>query len=569
MKSINGLKRSTSVMKPLTRMISCSEPPPTQTVKVGSEMITFKNTECRKEISLFYYFNIYIDFSITQEFDVLVIGGGCTGTYCAYDAAKRGLKVALVEQEDFASGTSSRSTNLLHGGIRYLEQAFTKCDPKSLALVWEALKERTYLLNEAPYLAKGIPTVMPLYAYWRIPYVWFGCKLYDFIAGKRSPLPGARFIGKKEIIESFPYLNENKLKGGILYYDGQHDDARHDLMIALTALQNGAELSNYVKNSENKLCGANVTDVLTGNSFDIKSHIVVNACGVFGDTIRKMDDPKEESLIIPASGTHIVIDRKYCPEGRGTTDNPSEITMRPYTKGTDVDFILNEANRLLNVKLTKDDVKSAFTGIRPLVRNPKAKNTAELVRAHLVHVSPSNLVTIVGGKWTTTRNMAEETINKVSELLSKKTSCSTKDSLLTGANEKKQQLIPSEISTTLRDTYSFPRDIADHLAHSYGYRAYQIADLAKTENLGSRLNIDYPHIEAEVVFSCRKEYCCTAIDYIARRSRLSFLDTKVAESVVDKVVSLMEKEIPSGFDVEKQKKDAYDYINIMKAQNTI
>jgi glycerol-3-phosphate dehydrogenase len=317
----------------------------------------------------------------------VVIGGGCVGAGVAWEASTRGLKVALVERDDFAAGTSGRSTKLIHGGIRYLESAVKNLDPGMYHLVSEALAERAHLLHAAPYMARPLATLIPLYTWWEIPYMYIGAKVYDLIAGSRRAVPEAYYISRDEALYQFPLLNGEGLKGGIVYYDGMHNDTRMNLMIALTAAQNGAALANYLevttilKDEAGRASGVRVRDVQGGGSggggreITIRAKGVVNATGCFGDAIRKMDDPKAENLILGAAGVHIVLPDHFSPDnmglivpktkdGRvlfflpwegsticGTTDSPSDITMTPKATEEDISFIIEESQRFLTRKV--------------------------------------------------------------------------------------------------------------------------------------------------------------------------------------------------------------------------
>ena len=381
----------------------------------------------------------------SEVFDVVVVGGGCVGAGCAWEAATRGLKVALVERDDFSSGTSGRSTKLIHGGIRYLEAAFKNLDREMLSLVSEALSERAHLLHAAPYMAKPLATLIPIYNWWEVPYMWAGCKAYDLIAGARRAVPASYYVSAEEAHFQFPMLAAEKLVGGIVYYDGQQNDTRMNLMIALTATQTGAAIANYVgvtavaKDAGGRAAGVEVRDELTGKAFTVRARGVINATGCFGDAMRKLDDPKAEDLILGAAGVHIVLPDHFSPDnmgliipktkdGRvlfflpwegstlcGTTDDPCEISMAPRATEKDVAFILEESNRYLSTKIRREDVKAAWSGIRPLIRDPRrlseGASSAQLSRSHVVDVSASGLVSVLGGKWTTYRRMAEEAVD--------------------------------------------------------------------------------------------------------------------------------------------------------------
>lgn len=519
-----------------------------------------------------------------EEFDVLVIGAGATGAGCGLDAASRGLKTAVIDRSDFAAGTSGRSTKLIHGGIRYLESAFMKLDYAALKLVFEALHERAFMLQAAPYMNRPLPIMIPIYTWWEVPYMWVGTKMYDLVAGSKQYVPSSHYISAKEAMYQFPSLRKDGLKGALVYYDGQMNDTRMNLSVNLTAAQTGAALGNYVevlsllKNADGKVCGAHVKDTLTGKEWDIKSKSVVNATGPFTDGIRLMDDPTTEKICVPAAGVHVVLPDHFSPDrmglivpktsdGRvlfflpwengtlaGTTDSKSDITMTPSPTEEEISFIIKEANRYLASDVSEKDVRSAWSGIRPLIKDPKhaGGSTAEISREHVVDVSSSNMVTIGGGKWTTYRRMAEDAINKLvevnPELKEKAKPCSTSTMQLIGADRVGEVCSQKfdKIAVTLRETYSMDKDIAEHLTRNYGTRALQVAEITKNGYLdraagegARRIHPRYPYLESEVVFAVRQEYAQKATDVLARRTRLAFIDSTTSVQVAERVVDIM------------------------------
>uniref|UniRef100_A0A914X3R6 Glycerol-3-phosphate dehydrogenase n=1 Tax=Plectus sambesii TaxID=2011161 RepID=A0A914X3R6_9BILA len=403
-----------------------------------------------------------------QHYDVLIIGGGATGAGVALDSQTRGLSTALVELDDFSSGTSSRSTKLIHGGVRYLQAAIFNFDLEQYRMVKEALFERSNLLEIAPHLSYPLPIMLPVYKWWQIPYYWFGIKAYDFVSGKRV-LKSSFYIDKAKALERFPMLKKESLCGALIYYDGQHNDARMNLAIILTAIRKGAHCANHVKverllkNEQGQVNGAHVRDQLTGFEWDIKAKCVVNATGAFTDTIRKMADPETENICVPSVGVHVVLPGYYSPgntglldpstsDGRvifflpwermtvaGTTDSPSEVTLEPAPQDRDIEFILQEIRSYLSndISVRRGDVMSAWAGLRPLVRDITKKDTKSLARNHIIEISASNLVTIAGGKWTTYRHMAEETVDACVKTcgLTPKNGCVTPGLLLEGAHD--------------------------------------------------------------------------------------------------------------------------------------
>ncbi|KAK9746941.1 EF-hand domain pair [Popillia japonica] len=482
-----------------------------------------------------------------DSFDVLIIGGGATGVGCALDATTRGLKTALVEADDFASGTSSRSTKLIHGGVRYLQKAIMQLDIEQYRMVKEALNERSLMLEAAPHLAKPLPIMLPVYKWWQVPYFWSGIKMYDVVAGSKT-LKSSYFLSKKNALELFPMLRNEKLCGGIVYYDGQQDDARMNLAVALTAIRYGATISNHVsvvkllkekdKDGQERLVGARVKDEMTLKEWDVPAKCVINATGPFTDTIRKMDDPTIQTICCPSSGVHIVFPGYYSPQqmglldpatsdGRvifflpfqnhtiaGTTDLPCKVTFSPRPTEDEIMFILSEVKNYLNpdVEVRRGDVLSAWSGIRPLVSDPNKPDTQSLARNHIIHVSNSNLITIAGGKWTTFRHMAEETIDtaiKACNLKPQREKCQTKGLKLEGADN----WTPTMYIRLVQD-FGLEFEVAQHLANSFGDRAFAVAKMASITGkrwpiIGKKIHPEFPYIDAEIRYGV-KEYALTA-----------------------------------------------------------
>uniref|UniRef100_A0A3P8TT88 Glycerol-3-phosphate dehydrogenase, mitochondrial n=1 Tax=Amphiprion percula TaxID=161767 RepID=A0A3P8TT88_AMPPE len=541
----------------------------------------------------------------TEEFDVLVVGGGATGAGCALDAVTRNLKTALVERNDFSSGTSSRSTKLIHGGVRYLQKAIMQLDyeqvppPPHLLLfllhlllslifnlllyqymmVKEALHERANLLEIAPHLSAPLPIMLPVYKWWQLPYYWAGIKMYDLVAGIQC-LKSSYVLSKTKALELFPMLKKDKLVGAIVYYDGQHNDARMNLAIALTAARYGAVVANYTEvvhllktkdqqTGAEKVCGARCRDVITGQEFDVKAKCVINATGPFTDALRKMDNQKTQNICQPSAGVHIVIPGYYSPDnmglldpatsdGRvifflpwekmtiaGTTDTPTNVTAHPIPGEDDINFILREVRNYLSpdVEVRRGDVLAAWSGIRPLVTDPSSKDTQSICRNHIVSISDSGLVTIAGGKWTTYRSMAEETLDAAVKALGLSAeSCKTVGLMLEGA----KGWTPTLYIRLVQD-YGLENEVAQHLASTYGGKAFDVAKMAQVTGqrwpiVGKRLVSEFPYIEGEVLYAI-KEYACTAIDVIARRTRLGFLNVQAADEALPRIVQIMGKEL--------------------------
>lgn len=531
--------------------------------------------------------------SSDAEYDLLIIGGGATGTGIAVDAATRGLKVALVERDDFSSGTSSKSTKLVHGGVRYLEKAVMNLDYPQLELVIEALRERRTFLNIAPHLSNSVPILLPLQQWWQAPYMWCGTKAYDLLAGSQG-LEGSYFMTKSKAWAEFPLLRRNNMVGALIYYDGQHNDSRMNVSLALTASLYGATVLNHFevtsleKDANGKITGVKGKDVLSSldkdadgaQEFQIRAKGVINATGPFADAIEHMDDGSRKPLVSPAAGAHVILPGRICPNGKGlleastsdgrvvfvlpwqgktlagTTDNACEVEREPVALQKDVDFILTEVNKLLlpEAAVTRNDVLASWSGIRPLVRDPKAKNTESLVRSHLVTVSPSGLLTCAGGKWTTYRQMAEDAVDEAVKTFNLKPSsiplpdisgtglpgfsttgkCCTLTTPLIGAHG-----YSPELASQLMSVHSVDADVAEHLAINYGDRAWAVL----ATNATSRVVPTLPFIEAEFRHGVRSESACTAADLISRRTRMAFLDVGVALKALPRVIDIMAEEL--------------------------
>ncbi|MGI8747455.1 MAG: FAD-dependent oxidoreductase, partial [Deinococcus sp.] len=370
--------------------------------------------------------------------DVLVIGGGASGLGTAVEAATRGYRTLLVEAHDYAKGTSSRSTKLVHGGVRYLAQG-------NISLVREALRERGLLKRNAPHLVRDLGFLIAAYTWWSAPFYGVGLKMYDLLAGKLN-LRASRYVGKEEALEHAPTLKREGLKGGILYFDGQFDDSRLAITLLRTLEDHGGVAINHApvtalhKNAAGRLDGATLRDQESGQDYRVQAKVVVNATGVFVDALRQMDDPAAKPMLSPSQGVHLVVDRHFLPgdsalmvprteDGRvlfavpwhdhvviGTTDTPvPEVSLEPRALPEETEFILHTAAQYLDPAPTRADVRSVYVGLRPLVKNETtdgAGSTAALSRDHLIRISDSGLITLTGGKWTTYRRMGEDTIDR-------------------------------------------------------------------------------------------------------------------------------------------------------------
>ncbi len=514
-----------------------------------------------------------------EPFDLLVIGGGATGSGVALDAASRGLSVALVERDDFSAGTSSRSTKLIHGGVRYLEKAIKQLDRTQFNLVRDALKERATLIEIAPHLAHPLPLVTPLYNWVKVPYFMTGLKIYDWLAG-RANLQPSRFVDAKEALQRFPMLKSEGLRGGVVYYDGQFDDARMNVSIALTAAEQGATVLNHAEViglvlDDGKVRGATVRDRLTGAEHEVRARVVVNATGPFTDAIRRMEDPKVEPMLHVSSGAHIVLDERFSPPGTGllipetedgrvlfllpwqghtlvgTTDNEATIEAHPQATEDEIEYILRHVHQYFSIPVDRSDVKAAWSGLRPLVSDPDAADTAQLSRDHVINISAGELLTIAGGKWTTYRKMALDTVDRAAALAGFDVDETHTDTLkLVGGRDYD----PSGAGA-LQERFGLGADVASHLHSAYGDRAADVATLAQ-EGLATPLAEGHSYLEAEVVYAARNEFAATTTDVLARRTRLGFLDRDGAIAAIPRVSELLAAEL--GWDEARAANDRAD-----------
>ena len=497
-----------------------------------------------------------------RQYDLAIVGGGATGLGVALDAAARGFSVVLVESHDFAKGTSSRATKLVHGGVRYLAQG-------NIGLVREALRERTTLLNNAPHLAQPLPFIMPSYQWWETPFYGIGLKMYDALAGKAG-LGRTEFLSRSETLRLLPTALPNGLRGGVKYWDGQFNDARLAVALARTAASRGALLLNYCRASDlhyqgGKVAGLVCEDTQNGNSYRIQSRCVVNAAGVWVDELRQKDGAANggdgrrptKPIVAPSQGVHIVVDREFLggdvalmvpktADGRvlfavpwlgkvilGTTDTPrNDLAREPLPFKEEVDFILNESARYLRRAPTRANVKSVWVGLRPLVKpqDDDGDDTKGLSREHTVLVSRSGLVTVTGGKWTTYRAMAEDVLLRCADkgLLAHRPDGVTTHLKLLGAPKP-----GAPVQSICR-----PPGL-----HSYGDEQDWVNSLP-----GAQAIVCEGLTEAMVRFAARFEYAVKVEDVLARRSRLLFLDARLAASVARRVGEILVQE--TGIDPE-------------------
>jgi glycerol-3-phosphate dehydrogenase len=481
-----------------------------------------------------------------RPWDMLVIGGGATGAGIAVDAASRGYGVLLLERSDFGKGTSSRSTKLVHGGVRYLEQG-------NIPLVMEALRERGILRQNAPHLVRDLAFVVPRYDWWEAPFYGLGLKVYDLLAGKYG-FGSSQLLSREQTLERLPTLKKEGLRGGVIYYDGQFDDARLLINLIQTAAEHGATPINYVevtaisRGADGFVDGVSATDLESGRAFRVSANVVINATGPFSDAIRKMADPTVNAMIVPSQGIHLVFDRSFLPgdsaimvphtaDGRvifaipwhghtlvGTTDTPiAEVSIEPLPLAEETNFLLETAGRYLHKVPTPADVLSVFVGIRPLVGD-SGGNTAVLSRDHTIRIDNSGLLSIAGGKWTTYRRMAEDCVNQAAML---------------GRLPEK-----SAITEELR-IHGFHEDSKRFGALAvYGSDAMAIEELVRADpQMAERLHSALPYRVAEVVWAARYEMARTVEDVLARRTRALFLNSKAASEMAVRTAEIMAGEL--------------------------
>jgi glycerol-3-phosphate dehydrogenase len=491
---------------------------------------------------------------LSDPFDIAIVGGGATGLGAAVEAAARGYRAVLLEARDYAQGTSSRSTKLVHGGVRYLAQG-------NVGLVREALLERGRLRRNAPHLVGDLEFVVPAYAWWSGPYYGVGLKLYDVLAG-RHRLGKSQLLSRAQVLERIPTLEPDQLKGGVRYFDGQFDDARLAVTLALTADDLGAVLLNHASvvgllKSGGKVRGVRVRDEESGGEHEVQAKVVINATGVFADEVRRMDEPGAESLLEPSQGVHLVLPDTFLPgthalmipktdDGRvlfvvpwhkralvGTTDTPvPEVSVEPRPLEEEIAFLLEHAARYLSRDPRREDVLSVYTGLRPLVRSEGATRTASLSRDHSIFESESGLVTIVGGKWTTYRRMGQDVVDHAARVA--------------GFPER-----PS-VTAELKLHGAPMEERADHsregspgeMLAAYGTDADLVRDLAEQDpDLAVPIHPRLPYLLCEVVWAVRHEMARTVEDVLSRRTRALILDARAAMECAPAVARRVAREL--------------------------
>lgn len=534
--------------------------------------------------------NIKKKFETGFIYDVLVIGLGATGSGVALDAQTRNLSIIAVEQFDFASGTSSRSTKLLHGGVRYLKKAMLQptTSYSQWKLVREALHERWVMFQQNAHLTNSLRIIAPVYNWKELVFTFIQMKLYDWISYPH--IHSSYYISKNELKSMYPTLQIDDSKdskespiGAVAYYDGQFDDSRFNLAIVQTAIKKGADILNYAKVIEithdintGIANGAIVFDSNTNKTFNIRAKQIINAAGAFSDEVRKMDSQSAVEMMTTACGAHIVLDRKYIGSGEngllitktsdkrvlfvlpwqgktlvGTTDSKCSVTDNPRASETEIQYLLNHINQYFNEnnKVTRKDVLSSWSGIRPLKKASDDRETAAISREHaILTAKDTKIKSIIGGKWTTYRKMSAEVVDAIIKdgNFTHATPIVTESISLHGNDEYNPKFVES-----LKKDFEIENDIAFHINEAYGDQSYYVLELGKKTNSLHRLVSKssneneriYPYLEAEVIYAIRNEYALHPIDFLERRIRLSMIDSQVAQEALTKVAKLFANEL--------------------------
>jgi glycerol-3-phosphate dehydrogenase len=521
-----------------------------------------------------------------NSFDLCVIGGGATGAGCALDAQLRGLRTVLVEAEDFACATSSSSTKLIHGGVRYLQQAISERDLGQYHVVKRALRERKIMLDNAPFLANPLELMVPCFSWREIYYFRIGMKLYDWISG-RNMLFQSRHLSKEESIRRMPMLKSDGLVGSIAYADGQFDDARYNFALLQSFTKSGGEALNYArvagfkKNDKGELVQARVKDGLSGHYLDVRARAFINATGPFADSIRELAKPGVRRRLRLSKGSHILLpvdavtgnDALLIPktdDGRvifaipwlgrllvGTTDEEITLQDEMAVKEEEAEYLLKQLNRYLDRPLNKTQIVSGFAGMRPLVASGNSRRTKELIRDHEVEVdSSSGLISVLGGKWTTYRTMAEDAIDTVMQFLAMPAvPCITRDYRLTGSEEWS----PNFWAELVRD-YGISKETARRLSHKFGAAAKEVLALAKDNpRLKEPIVEGSSSVLAEVVYCVREEMAISIEDILARRTGLQVFSWEQARAAAPTVGAMMALEL--GWSLGQQKDAIAEYVN--------
>ena len=478
--------------------------------------------------------------------DVIIIGGGATGLGAAVDAASRGYRTVLLEQSDFASGTSSRSTKLIHGGVRYLRQG-------NLSLVREALRERSRLFRNAPHLVHNLKFILPAYSRWETAFYGMGLKAYDLLAGRQT-LGKSHLVSRARTLNDLPGIESSGLRGSVAYHDGQFDDARLAVALARTAVTHGAAVLNQARvagllKANGKVTGVIARDLESGTEIRVSGHTVVNATGVYVDAIRRMDSPEIPTLVRPSQGIHLVIDRSLFPsrhallipkttdgrvlfavpwQGRvllGTTDTPvPETVLEPFPSLSEIEYLINHAARYLEHRIKPSDVQGAFAGLRPLVQERDEQDTAAISRDHVVRIAKSGLITVAGGKWTTYRKMAEAAIN-------------------TAAQVGGLEVRPCITANLPLHGWQAPTDDGETLQRYGSDRPFVKDMIGNVEGGQVPLHPELPYLKGEVYWAVRCEMARTVSDVLVRRMPVLILHRKAALECAPVVAQIMAQEL--------------------------
>lgn len=513
-----------------------------------------------------------------KKYDIIIIGGGATGSGIALDSASRGFKTLLLEKNDFAQGTSSRSTKLVHGGVRYLEKAVKQLDKNQFNLVQEGLKERARLLHNAPHLCSRLTLVTPIYKWWELPYMFVGLSLYDFVSGIRG-LGRSGIVSKSKMFNKFPLIKKEGLVGGVKYYDGSFNDSRLTISLLQTARKYNADCKNYhevtsfIYDDNGKITGVKVLDKINNKEVSFEATSIVNAGGVFADKINQLDDKEAKKMLDLSSGVHIVLDKKYLPskeglmipkteDGRvlfilpwmgkclvGTTDDPTILSENPEVREEDIEYLLRHLKIYFDLKIEKNEILAQWCGIRPLVAPDKNADTSSIVREHEIRENKSGLINIIGGKWTTYRKMSEQVVDYVYKTQNKKKQkCKTKKLKLIGSENLDVNYVSNKVDTNTNE----------YLLSQYGDKVKSILSFNK--------NIEYltnsePYTNVEVIYTIKEEFVQKPMDFLVRRCNVALINKNVSIEILDKVVQIMKDEL--NWDDEKANKEKEEALHVL------
>lgn len=499
-----------------------------------------------------------------EKVDIVIIGGGCVGGGIALDATLRGYSVILLEKNDFASGASSKSSKLVHGGIRYLEKAIKQMDKAQYDLVKEGIKERSIFLKNASNIAKKLKINIPIYSYLKLMYTYFGLLIYKLMAKNKS-LGKNSFVNKVVSILFSPNIKQENLKGFLSFYDGSFLDFRMIISLLQTAVSKGAIVKNYCEvngflyDVDNKILGVKYFDKIQNKNYEINAKVVINASGANVDNLRLKDDESANEILALSSGIHIVVSKEFLSsnegillpntsDGRiifilpyinycliGTSDNKTTYAENPKAQEQEIEYLLKEVNNYFEKHLTKEDILSSWSGIRPLVKSDKS-STEQMVREHIILKSKNDLISIAGGKWTTYRKMAEDLVSFLikNKLLEKQKKCETKRTKLLGNDDIKEL-------EKLISFYPISKKTKNSLKTLYGSSCIKVLNLANETDNFELINPNLPYLKAEIEYCIKEEFVEKPIDFLARRVGLCFLDKKLALSCVDVVCEEMGK----------------------------